>query len=90
MFWLRLALYGRELEEEEEEEEEEQLEVGRLPDYLLRKAPQLLHYTAALHSRYSSDDNYDHVGDDEEKLEIQREHRGELRLASHIGTVNNL
>lgn len=84
-----LALYGRELEEEEEEEEEdEQLEVHRLPDLLYRNAPQLLQYTAALHSRYESDD--DDGGDDGEDLEFQRERRGELRLDSNIGTVKSL
>lgn len=84
------ALYGRELEEEEEDEEEdeEQLEVHRLPDLLFRKAPQLLQYTAALHTRYSSDDDDDSDGGDNEKdYGIQRDRRGELRLDSHIGTV---
>lgn len=84
------ALYGREVEEEEEEDddEEDQLEVPRLPDLLFRKAPQLLQYTAALHSRYdnreadSSDED-----DSEEELDIQRERRGELRLHSHIGNT---
>lgn len=77
------ALYVRELEdEEEEEEEEEQLEVHRVPDLLFRKAPQLLHYTAALRSRYDSNDD----GRDGRDRD-QRDHRGELRLDSHIGTV---
>lgn len=86
---MRLALYGRELEEEEEEEEEEdeQLDVHRLPDLLFRKAPQLLQYTAALRSRYDTDDDGSDGGDSEKELEIQRERRGELRLDSNIGTV---
>lgn len=89
-----LALYGRELEEEEEEgeeeEEDEQLELHRLPDLLFRKAPQLLQYTAALHSRYGSeDDDGRGGGDSEEELEIQRERRGELRLDSNIGTLKS-
>ena len=91
-----LALYGRELEEEEDEEEddEEQLEVHRLPDLLFRKAPQLLQYTAALHSRYHSDDDDDDddddgsdAGDNEKGSQMQRDRRGELRLDSHIGAV---
>lgn len=91
---LCLALYGRELEEEEEDEEEdeEQLEVHRLPDLLFRKAPQLLQYTAALHTRYSSDhDNHDDSdgSDNEKDFGIQRDRRGELRLDSHIGTVKS-
>lgn len=89
-----LALYGRELEEEGEEEgeEDEQLEVHRLPDLLFRKAPQLLQYTAALHSRYDSvgDDDNGGGGDSEKELEIQRERRGELRLDSSIGTVKSV
>lgn len=86
---LCLALYGRELEEDEEEEEEEedeQLEVHRLPDFLFRTAPQLLQYTAALHSHYGSDDDGRDDGDAEDDLEVQRERRGELRLESNIGT----
>lgn len=86
---LPLALYGRELEEDEEEEEEEedeQLDFHRLPDLLFRSPPQLLQYTAALHSRYGSDDNGRDDGDAEDNLEVQRERRGELRLESHIGT----
>lgn len=94
MHWLCLALYGRDLEEEEEEEEEEegQLEVGSLPDLLFRNAPQLLQYTAALHSRYGSDNDDDgsHNGDSEKELEIQRERRGELRLDSQIGAVKSV
>lgn len=97
---LCLALYGRDLDEEEEyeEEEEEQLEDDRLPDLLFLRAPQLLQYTAALHSRYDGgeddsdaddDDGGIHTGDNEKELEIQRERRGELRLDSHIGTVNS-
>lgn len=92
---LCLALYGRELEEEEEDEEEdeEQLEVHRLPDLLFRKAPQLLQYTAALHTRYGSDDD-DHDdsdgGDNVKDFGIQRDRRGELRLDSHIGTVKSV
>ena len=93
LLWVCSALYGRELEEEDEEEEEEdeQLEVHRLPDLLFRKAPQLLQYTAALHSRYDSDyhDGSD-GGDSEKELEIQRERRGELRLDSSIGTVKQV
>lgn len=90
-----LALYGREEEEEEDEEEEdEQLEVHRLPDLLFRKAPQLLQYTAALNSRYATDDDDDDEssdgGDGEKELEIQRERRGELRLDTSIGTVQSV
>lgn len=77
-------------EEEEEEEADEQLEAHRLPDLLFRKAPQLLQYTAALHSRYDSDDDGSDGGDSEKELEIQRERRGELRLDSSIGTVKSL
>lgn len=85
------ALYGAELEEEEAEEEEEQLELQRLPDLLLREAPQLLQYTAALQSRH----DHGHGNDDDEEEEddgdpeIQRERRGELRLSSDIGTSRN-
>ncbi|KAG7226079.1 hypothetical protein INR49_018689 [Caranx melampygus] len=79
---------GTELEEEEEDEEEdeEQLDVHRLPDLLFRKAPQLLQYTAALHTRYGSDDDDDDSdgGDNEKDFGIQRDRRGELRLDSHI------
>lgn len=93
MCGLCLALYGRELEEDEEEEEEEedeQLEVHRLPDLLFRTAPQLLQYTAALHSHYGSeDDNAGDDGDAEGDLEVQRERRGELRLESNIGTCRS-
>lgn len=91
LHWVCLALYGRELEEEEEEEDEEdeQLEVHTLPDLLFRKAPQLLQYTAALHSRYGTDDDED-FSDGEKELEIQRERRGELRLDSNIGTVKSV
>lgn len=82
-----LALYGRELEDEEEDEdeedEEEQLEAHGLPGLLYHRVPQLLHYTAALHSRSDSDDDDD---DDDIELEIQRERRGELRQDSQIGT----
>ncbi len=88
-----LALYGREEEEEEEEEDEEdeQLDIHRLPDLLFRKAPQLLQYTAALHSRYETDeDNGSDGGDSGKELEIQRERRGELRLDSDIGTVKSM
>ncbi len=90
MYWVCLALYGRGLEEEEEEEDEEdeQLEVHTLPDLLFRKAPQLLQYTAALHSRYDTDD--DDFSDGEKELEIQRERRGELRLDTNIGTVKSV
>lgn len=89
LYFVCLALYGRELEEEdeEEEEEEEQLEVHRIPDLLFRKAPQLLQYTAALHSRYDSEGD---DGDTEKELEIQRDRRGELRLDSHIGKVKSV
>lgn len=93
LYWVCLALYGRELEEEEEEEDEEdeQLEVHTLPDLLFRKAPQLLQYTAALHSRYDADDDdFSDGGDGEKELEVQRERRGELRLDSNIGTVKSL
>lgn len=89
------ALYGAELEEEEgeeeaEEEEEEQLELQRLPDLLLREAPQLLQYTAALHSRHDhGHDNNDDEEEDDGDPEIQRERRGELRLSSNIGTSKN-
>ena len=89
-------MYGREEEEEEDEEEEdEQLEVHRLPDLLFRKAPQLLQYTAALNSRYATDDDDDDDessdgGDGEKELEIQRERRGELRLDTSIGTVQSV
>lgn len=86
------ALYGREVEEEEEEEddEEDQPGVHRLPDLLFRKAPQLLQYTAALHSRYDNSETDSSDGDDreEEELDVQRERRGELRLDSHIGTTH--
>ncbi|PWA20179.1 hypothetical protein CCH79_00003680 [Gambusia affinis] len=85
-----ISLYGSELDEEEEEG----LEAERLPDLLFRKAPQLLHYTAGLHVRHSTDNNDDddddddddgrHVSDSDEELEIHREHRGELRLESTI------
>lgn len=87
------ALYGREEEEEEEEDEEdEQLDVHRLPDLLFRKAPQLLQYTAALHSRYDTDDVDDGSdgGDSEKDLEILRERRGELRQDSDIGKVKSI
>uniref|UniRef100_A0A672J0E1 Zgc:158328 n=1 Tax=Salarias fasciatus TaxID=181472 RepID=A0A672J0E1_SALFA len=81
----RLHPDGCGCDEEEVEEEEEQLEVDRLPDLLYRKAPQLLQYTAALRSRYGSDnDDGSHGGDSEREIEIQRERRGELRLDSHI------
>lgn len=62
---------------EDEEDEEGPLDSDRLPDLLFRKAPQLLQYTAALRSRYGSEDD----------SEILRERRGEFRLESHIGTV---
>lgn len=84
-----LALYNGDLEEDEEEEEddEEQLEVHRFPDLLFRRPPQLVQYTAALHSRYGSDDDDDDGS--EKEVEIQRERRGELRLVSHIGTIKH-
>lgn len=90
------ALYGAELEEEEGEEEEveeeEQPGLQRLPDLLLREAPQLLQYRAALKSRHDHghDNNYDEEEDDDDgDLETQRERRGELRLSSNIGTSEN-
>lgn len=95
MFRVCSALYGAELEEEEGEEEEveeeEQLELQRLPDLLLREAPLLLQYTAALQSRHDHghDNNDDEEVDDDGDLEIQRERRGELRLSSNIGTSKN-
>ncbi|KAI3353793.1 hypothetical protein L3Q82_005017 [Scortum barcoo] len=82
-----ISLYNREIEEEveEEDEEDEQLEVHTLPDLLYRRAPQLLQYTAALHSRYDTgDDDFSDDADGEQELEIQRERRGELRLDSNI------
>lgn len=67
------ALYDSDLDDDEEEDDaEEDLEVHRLPDLLFRRPPQLLQYTAALHSPY---------GEDQEE-EAQR---GELTLVSHIG-----
>ncbi|CAB1347760.1 unnamed protein product, partial [Coregonus sp. 'balchen'] len=67
-----IPLYDSDLDDDEEEDDaEEDLEVHRLPDLLFRRPPQLLQYTAALHSPY---------GDDEEE-EAQR---GELTLVSHI------
>lgn len=79
---MRLALYGRDTEEEEDEEqeEEEKLPVDSLPDLLFQNAPQLLHYTAALRTRYIV----------KEESETQEERRGELRLENNIGTVKSI
>ncbi|CAB1348775.1 unnamed protein product, partial [Coregonus sp. 'balchen'] len=66
-----IPLYDSDLDDDEEDDAEEDLEVHSLPDLLFRQPPQLLQYTAGLHSPY---------GDDEEE-EAQR---GELTLVSHI------
>lgn len=80
------ALYG-ELDEDDEGEEEDEGQVPGLPDLLFRNTPQLLHYTAALQTRYSNDES-DYSDDSDDEKESQRERRGELRLNSQIGILN--
>ncbi|KAI4878960.1 hypothetical protein NFI96_004800, partial [Prochilodus magdalenae] len=73
-----LPLYASDTDAEEEEEEqekeggEEELEILRLPDLLFRKAPQLLQYTAALHSPYDNEDTSysEHARDQEQREEL--------------------
>ena len=91
-----LALYGRDFGEEEDEGDEvdEDEEVHRVPGLLFRRPPQLLQYTAALHSPYSADSGgggghggEGHDDDYDDDGEAASAHVGELRLVSQIGTV---
>lgn len=80
---LYAALYESRLEPEEEDEpegDEEELEVLRLPDLLFRRPPQLLQYTAALHSPYDTEDTHTSYSGHTRS----REQRGELTVISTI------
>ncbi|KAK3531482.1 hypothetical protein QTP70_023267, partial [Hemibagrus guttatus] len=80
-----IPLYESDLEPEEEDDSEvdEQLEVLRLPDLLFRRPPQLLQYTAALHTPYDTDDTHTPYSGHTRS----REQRGELTMISKIITV---
>ena len=87
---LCLALYSGDFGEEEDEgdEDDEDVEVHRVPGLLFRRPPQLLQYTAALHSPYSTGGDHEGDGGDyDDDEEAASAHVGELRLVSQIGTV---